>query len=139
MDGRGNKHLTYRQGMSYLDKVLAAAAGDFNMDSLYGFVLGSLSDYPDLAIAVSREYEQRFGKSEPLPSSLQDFLQHSAIAVDFQKLMTPYGKKPGRISAEKPMLIPKDQLDYSHAETDTAEVPEKVLDCMILSVYVARD
>jgi hypothetical protein len=126
------KTLTYRQRMNELEKLLPAAARDFNFDSLQSVSLGRLVLSGDLAVDVTEQFMES-GYDEQLPkydvASL--FVKESILQDDLNRLFAPYSIEVDRVSIEKLFYTTKKELlNLNVLEKDTAIIPSKIVDCI---------
>lgn len=132
---KGNK--TYAESLAELKLILPVAAVDNDFDSLKTISFGRLAESGDLAIQVTKEYLQKFGDKEMIPtseySSISTFLlEESTLGRDLNKLLQPYSKSISRIAIEKAHFESKQELyRYSKITTDTKEIPDQILDFMV--------
>jgi hypothetical protein len=125
--------MTYRQRMDELAKILPLAVKDFNFDSLTTIDYGRLILSGDLAIDITNQYIQKFGKTEKITNYgiVSGFLKNSKLATDLDILFKPYSISVDNVSVEKVFFTTKQDLyRVSKIETDTTKVPDKILDCM---------
>ncbi|MGB4774399.1 MAG: hypothetical protein WBP45_04450 [Daejeonella sp.] len=139
--GRTKKN--YRNKMEELKVILPKAKDDYNFADLktLSVGIGRLASNGDLAIKVTNEYNKKFGKGVKVPmykmlpihQKVSDFLLQSTLAKDMNTLFEPYSFVVKRVSVEKVAFMPKKSLYYNSAkiETGPAEVPDKILDCII--------
>lgn len=127
------KGIPYRKRLEELRVILPRAARDFNFDSLESVSLGRLVSTGDLAIAVTNQYRRQFGyrhKIEPY-RTVAGFMKESAIGTDLNRLFKPYFLTVDHVSIEKLFFATQKELyGASRIETDSAYVPEKILDCI---------
>ena len=126
--------LSYREKMEELKKILPVAAGDFNFDSLNNIHLGRLIAGGDLAISVSKEYLQQFGNKEKTESYsvVAQFLKNSTLGSDMNSLFNPLGLRVKSVSIEKLFFSKiKNHQEIGKLETDSTQLPEKILDCIV--------
>lgn len=125
--------MTYGQRLEELKIILPKAATDFNFDSLTGIYFGRLVLSGDLAVDVTKQYRQIFGTSNKLQSytTVGQFLKESKLGVDLDNLFQQYSITVDKVSIEKLFLTSRQDLYWaSKIETDTINVPDKILDCM---------
>ena len=124
--------LSYRQQYSELDKIIPFAGKEYNLDSLTTIFIGRLIGAGDLAIDISNQFK---GENISIEMSNYDniagFLLNTKLTDDVNNLLSGYSKKVAKISPEKVMIINgSDIFRYSRIETDTAKIPDEILDCM---------
>ncbi len=125
--------MTYRQRLEELKIILPKAAKDYNFDSLSSISFGRLILSGDLAIEVTQQYRQKFGTSNKLESytTVEQFLKESKLGADLNVLFKPYSMSVDKVSIEKLFMTSRQDLYWaSKVETDTTNVPIKILDCM---------
>lgn len=125
--------MTYRKRLEELKIIMPKSATDFNFDSLTGIYFGRLVLSGDLAVDVTKQYRKKFGTSDKLQSYLTvgEFLKESKLGVDLDNLFKPYSVSVDKVSIENLFYTtPKDLYWASKLETDTTNVPDKILDCM---------
>jgi hypothetical protein len=125
--------MTYRQRLEELKIILPKAATEFNFDSLTGINFGRLVLSGDLAIDVTKQYHQKFGISDKLQSyeTVGQFLKESKLGSDLDNLFKPYSITVDKVSIEKLFHTSQKELYWaSRIETDSVDVPDKILDCM---------
>lgn len=125
--------MSYRQRMTELGIILPEAAKDFNLDSLKSIYLGRLVTNGDIAIEVTEQWTHAFGTEEDLGNydTVARFLKQSKLATDLNSIFRPHSLHVDRISVEKVFLTTKrDLYRASKIETDSALVPDRILDCM---------
>lgn len=133
---------SHRENLRFLALMLPKMAQDFNLDSLSSIYLGRLVSHGDLAIQVTKQYQQKFGKSTKIGkySTVFNFLTSSQIATDFNKLFENYQLKVKHVSAEKIFFASRTEcLRYSKIETDSTKVPAKILDGMTYLKLVRKN
>lgn len=134
MDIRFEKRsMTYRERMAELEKILPEAKKDFEFDSLRSLYLGRLVFNGDIAIDVTKQYQHRFGKTDNVVDlkTASQFLKESKLGTDLNELFNQYSISVDRVSPEKLFFTTKRELYWaSKVETDTTEIPDKILDCM---------
>lgn len=137
---------TYRERFDELKHILRKVGEDFNLDSLSGVYYGRLMQSGDLAIDVTRQYEEQFGsirkiKNFPVKdySRVSQFLKTSKLATDLETLLKEQSLVVEKVHIEKVIIFPGEDLystrkgvfRLSNIEIDTTQVPEKILDCML--------
>lgn len=125
--------MPYRQRLEELKIILPQAAADFNFDSLKGINFGRLVLSGDLAIDITKQYREKFGASDKLQnySTVGEFLKASKLGSDLDNLFKPYFISVDKVSIEKLFFTSKQDLySASKIETDSTDVPDKILDCM---------
>lgn len=130
------RSITYRQINKELQKILPAAKQDFNFDSLKTISFGRLILSGDLAVIVSQEYLQKFGEKameEGWPSNkIYNFMQNSRLVQEVNTIFKPYSLSVETIYCEKAFFTTKKDLFWaSKVETDSAKVPNRILDCIL--------
>jgi hypothetical protein len=127
------KTLTHRDRIIELQKLLPAAARDFNFDSLKSLSLGRLILSGDLAVDVTEQFMES-GHDEQLPDyEVASFLiKESPLQDDFNRLFAPYSIQVDRVSLEKLFYTTKKELlNLNVLEKDTATIPSRIVDCII--------
>jgi hypothetical protein len=125
--------ITYNERLESLKTILPVAAKDFNLDSLHQIFLGRLGSYGDLAIEVTKAYQDKFKTNSKLEKykTVEGFLKNSKLATDFNTLFKEYKVSVDAVSVEKLMFVPAKSLhQFSKIETDTANIPANALDCL---------
>ena len=135
-----NETETYFQRLSELKLILPEAAKEFNLDSLSHMSIGRLILSGDLAIAITKEYKNKFGEKEVITtadySEISKFLLESKLTKDLNKLFEPYSKSVEKVGIEKVFFTTRDNLlKCSRVSKDTADIPNKILDCMTWVVF----
>lgn len=128
--------MAYRQRIDELKTILPKAAMDFDFDSLTSIRFGRLILSGDLAIEVTKQYGQKFGTSNTVPDdkTVELFLRESKLGSDLDGIFKPYSISVDNISLEKLFFTTKKELFWtSKIETDSANVPDKILDCMLIA------
>jgi hypothetical protein len=128
--------MAYRQRMDELETILPKAAMDFDFDSLTSISFGRLILSGDLAIEVTKQYGQKFGTSDKVADykTVELFLRESKLGSDLNEIFKPYSISVDNISLEKLFFTTKKEIFWaSKIETDSANVPDKILDCMIVA------
>jgi hypothetical protein len=123
----------YRKRLEELKLILPKASRDFNFDSLTGVYLGRLVVNGDLAIDITKQYRQKFGANNKLQSysTVQQFLKESKLSIDLNNVLKPYFLKVEEVYIEKLFFTSKQDLYWaSKIETDSTNVPDKIIDCM---------
>jgi hypothetical protein len=132
MPGKYDKPVSYRMELQYLKQLLPLITKRFPKDSLDCIALYSIADHPDLAVKLTKEYALQFGGLDRRldPKSSYAFLDTSVIAKDFNRLLAPYSVRVKRVGVEKLSLSSgaRSMLDWNAMESDTAQIPKKVLD-----------
>lgn len=125
--------MSYRQRLEELKLILPTAATDFNFDSLTGINFGRLVLSGDLAIDVTKQYQQKFGTSDKLESyeTVGLFLKESKLGSDLDSLFKPYNISVDKVSIEKHFYASREEIFWgSKIETDSVDIPDRILDCM---------
>ncbi len=125
--------MPYRQRLEELKIILPTAATDFNFDSLTGINFGRLVLSGDLAIDITKQYQQKFGTSDKLQSyeTVGQFLKESKLGSDLDNLFRPYSITVDKVSIEKLFYASREEIFWgSKIETDSVNIPDKILDCM---------
>jgi hypothetical protein len=125
--------MPYRQRLEELKIILPTAATNFNFDSLTGINFGRLVLCGDLAIDVTKQYQQKFGTSDKLQSyeTVGQFLKESKLGSDIEDLFKPYSISIDKVSIEKLFFTTQKDLFWaSKIETDSIDIPDKILDCI---------
>ncbi len=126
--------MTYRQRMEELKRIISEASRDFNFDSLRSLYLGRLVFNGDIAVDVTRQYQEQFGKVDRIADyiAVSEFLRKSKLAADLNDLFSPYSVSVRKVSPEKLFFTSKTELFWaSKVETDSVAIPEKILDCIV--------
>ena len=133
IDIRFNKEMTYAQQFKELKTLLAEAVKDFEFDSIRSITLGRLISTGDLAIEISNE----LNLDKELKNNLNDypkvvvFLMKSKLTSDFNSLLNPYNIYVDTIYPEKLFFASQKEIfTYSKIETDSVQIPDKILDCI---------
>jgi len=129
-----DKSKSYDEWMKELTQILPQAAIDYNLDSLNGIFVGRLIETGDLAIEVTKQYHDTFKMYDNIQTAdyqrVSDFLLTSKLTDDFNKLFEPYVISVEEIGVEKVFFTtPKSFEGYSKIETDSTNIPTKILDC----------
>lgn len=125
--------VTYRQRLSELKLILPSAKKDFDFDLIGSIYLGRLVQNGDIAIEITNQYLEKFGQPQKITDykKVESFLKKSQLGVDFNKIFNPYSIYVEGVSTEKLQFFPKKELLFmSKVESDTTNIPEKILDCM---------
>jgi len=127
--------MTYNQRIRELRLILPIAFKDFNLDSLSSIYLGRLVQNGDISIVVTRQYEKQFGNTNRIKLTdypkIAAFLKESQLAIDLNDLFKPYSFVVDEIFPEKLFFTSKKELyRLSPIETDTTNVPNRIIDCM---------
>jgi hypothetical protein len=133
--------VTYRQRMSELKKLLPIAKQDFNFDSLRSIYLGRLVQNGDIAIEITKQYTDKFGKPKKITDygKVEMFLKESQLGEDLNRIFNLYSIDVESVSSEKLQFFPKKELlTMSKIETDTTKITEKILDCMTWVILKKR-
>ncbi|MET4084015.1 hypothetical protein ABIB40_003988 [Pedobacter sp. UYP30] len=126
--------ISYKKRLAELRIILPNAAKDFNFDLLTGISFGRLISSGDLAINVTKQYHQKFGASDKLKSytAVAQFLKESKLGTDLNNVLKPYSISVDKVSIEKLFFTsPRGLYWASKIETDSLNVPDKILDCII--------
>ena len=132
--------MPYSKRLEELKIILGKAENDFNFDSLRFIGFGRLILSGDLAVDITKQYQQKFGTKNKLESysTVQKFLMESKLVTDLKVLFRPYSITVDKIYCEKLFFTTREDLYWaSKIETDTMYVPEKIIDC-ILSVQLKK-
>lgn len=123
--------MSYEQQMNELVRITAEADRDFNLTTLKTIGIGRLISTGDLAVKISKTYEQRYGKGGRISINIDTFLLHSTMTQNFNRLLSPYGIEVKEVVTEKKIFLPSAQLPlYSKIESPSAFIPENILDCI---------
>ncbi len=128
-------NMTYKDRLNELKKILPEAKKDFNFDSLNYLLAGRLIESGDLAIDVMRQYEQKFNMTNRFESysAVESFLKESKLGLDLDSLFKPHSIKVRKVYIEKLFFTTRqDLIRASKLETDTTEIPNRILDCLII-------
>jgi hypothetical protein len=126
--------MAYRKRMDELETILPKAAKDFDFDSLTSIRFGRLILSGDLAIDVTKQYEQKFGTSNKVVDykTVELFLKESKLGTDIDRIFKPYSISVDNVSLEKVFFTTKEDLFWaSKIEIDSVDIPDKILDCML--------
>lgn len=128
-------NLSYEKRLLELKHLLARAAQDYTLDSLQSISFGRLILSGDLAITVTKEYEESFGQTEQISiaqyQEISKFLLTSTLSKDLNKLLKPYYRSVKHVGIEKAFFTTKSELlDYACVEQDTSLIPSRILDFM---------
>ena len=132
--------MTYRQRLEELKIILPKAASDFNFDSLTVMYFGRLVLSGDLAVDITKQYRQKFGTGDQLENytTVEQFLKESKLGTDLNALLEPFSIAVDKVTIEKLILASQEELlGRNEIETDTTDVPCKILDC-ITSVKLTK-
>lgn len=127
------RSLSYHQRMTELKTILPEAAKDFKLDSLRTIYLGRLVTNGDIAIQVTKQFADTLRSQHQIRDyqKIGQILKDSKLGTDLNKLLKPYALDVDNISVEKVFFTSKHDLYWSaKIETDSAAVPDKILDCM---------
>lgn len=141
MQGQYSQPVSYRMELRYLQQLLPLIARRFPLDSLDCISLGSIADHPDLAVSLTEEYVRKFGSlGQQDPQSIDAFFDHSGVAQDFNRLLSPYSTGVKHVGVEKLSISAgtRKLLDRNALESDTAQIPDKVLDGT-LYIYLRQE
>ena len=128
------KTLTYKQRLTELKIILPIAAEDFDIDSLRSIFLGRLVSSGDLAIEITNQYRQKFGKVDKISDyeKFNQFLKESKLATDLNEVFKAYSVSVDKIYPEHSFFTTKQNLmSSSKIESDSTTVPNSILDCLI--------
>lgn len=128
--------VSYRQRMNELRIILPVAAREFEFDSLTSITIGGLTSSGDLAIDITNHYRQLYGTSDKIEEKkykeIGQFLAKSKLGADLDSLFKPFSISVDKVFPEKLYFTTKEDLyRSSKIETDSAKVPDKILDCLI--------
>lgn len=127
------KGKSFSNRMEELKLILPVAQTEYNFDSLRNISVGRLVSTGDLAVTISREYNEKFKGSYTTENykQISGFLLESALADEFNNIFKPYQLNVSHISIEKAFFTSKKELYWaSKIETDSTEIPDKILDCI---------
>jgi hypothetical protein len=130
MEIRFKRHMSYRQQLRELQKIIPAGVPDFAYDSLRSIFISRLVTTGDLAVDISRQLQgDKFSINDY--SEIKQFLLKTKLAADFNRLLLPVNRSVAGFSVEKVFLADKKVL-FSNAtvETDSSEIPDRILDCI---------
>ena len=126
--------VTHKQRFKELKLILTKASKDFNFDSLNYIRFGRLVQSGDLAIEITEEYKQKHKSFKNLfinYNKFEKFLVTSKLGRDIESVFKPYSIAVESVSIEKLFLTTRKDLYWASAvETNSTEVPDKILDCM---------
>lgn len=124
--------ISYKQMLAHVRAILPKASGEYNFDSLNTVSFGRLVLSGDLALAVSKQYDQKFGLNKKLGTYAQvsEFLKTSKLGTDMHELFKPYSLSVESVSIEKLFLTPGADINIYSKLDDTTNVPDKILDCI---------
>ncbi|MFC5284736.1 hypothetical protein [Pedobacter alpinus] len=130
------KTMTYRQRLKEIKLILPEASKSFNFDSLNYVSYGRLVQSGDLAIEITQEYKRKHGTFKNLFTNynkFEEFLITSKLGRDLDNILKPYQISISSVSIEKLFFTTKKDLFWaSKVEADSTEIPERILDCIIL-------
>ena len=126
---------TFKQRLKELKLILPFASKEFNFDSIKSMSIGRLILTGDLAIDITKQYKQKFGDIEKIRTEdyqrISEFLLESKLTTDLNELFKPYLISVEKIGIEKVIFTSNSELlNYSKLDTDSTEIPEKILDCI---------
>jgi hypothetical protein len=125
--------MLYKQRLEELKIIFSSATADFNFDSLTNINFGRLVLSGDLAIELTKQYQQKYGTSDQLQSyeTVGQFLKESKLGSDLNNLFKPYSVSVDKVSIEKLFYVSKEEIFWgSKLETDSVNIPNKILDCI---------
>jgi len=125
--------VSYRKRMEDMRIILPAVSKDFNLDSLSGLFMGRLILNGDLAIAVTKEYQTQFATTDGGLSNLAvgQFLKESTLGTDLNDLLKDYSLAVDKVMVEKAFFTRANEIYAANKlETDSTNVPDKILDCL---------
>lgn len=125
--------MSYRQRLKEIKLILPKASNDFNFDSLTSIGFGRLILSGDLAIDISKQYNQEFGTTNVKMDykAVGEFLTTSKLGSDLNEIFKSYSVSVDDVSIEKLHFTTKEELYWaSKIETDSTKIPEKILDCI---------
>jgi hypothetical protein len=127
------KTVTHGQRFKELKLILPKASKDFDFDSLNSISFGRLVQNGDLAIEITKEYKQKNPTFRNLfvnYTAFEEFLITSKLGRDLGDVFKQYSITIASVSIEKLFLTSKKDLYWaSKIETDSTEVPDRILDC----------
>jgi hypothetical protein len=132
-DQINRKGKSFKKRMDELKLILPKAKAEYNFDSLRNISVGRLVSTGDLAIKISREYNNKFDENYSTEdyNLISGFLLESTLAAEFNEILNPYHLYVSHISIEKAFFTSKKELFWaSKIETDSLEIPDKILDCI---------
>lgn len=130
------KNIAHSRQMLQLKQILPVAALHYNLASLTEISIGRLILTGDLAVDVTLQYQEIFGKTAPIIKTadykkISEFLYTSRLKTDFERLFKPFGLSVEHVSIEKVFFADNRQLfTFSELQTDSLNVPAKILDCI---------
>lgn len=127
--------VSYEKRLFQLKQILERVKQDYQLDSLTSVSYGRLILSGDLAIEMTKEYEERFGQTEQVSTKqykqISQFLLTSILSKDLNRLLKPYHRSVKRIGIEKVFFTTKNELlSYSYVEQDTSLLPPRIIDFM---------
>lgn len=128
--------LTFRQRLNELVTILRKASSEYDFDSLNGIFIGRLIQTGDLAIEITKQYNEQIGAPSFIRTvdyeNISKFLGKSKLADEFNILLEPYSLTVGNIGVEKVFFTHKEELVQMNIATvtDTSDYPDKILDCL---------
>jgi hypothetical protein len=136
VDIRYRPDMTYRQQWRELQLIFPHVLRDFdvNLDSLNMVTLHMLVSSGDLAIDIARQYEHIFGEKDRslTHAKVSAFLMRSKLVRDWNALLKEYSVRVDTVFTEKNFFTEKSTaFYYSQIESDTLNMPDKILDCML--------
>lgn len=103
------KEMNFTALLDSLNLVLAEVGKDFNLSKLQYLTFRPIEKYPDLDLAVSKEYNQKFGTKGVSYDKLFEFFVTSSVTPQLNNFLKPFHKKVKAYSMEKFHLVPKER------------------------------
>ncbi|GCC53455.1 hypothetical protein SanaruYs_36990 [Chryseotalea sanaruensis] len=125
---------SYAERLKELKLILPSIDQKYSLDSLKSIYLGRLIYYGDLAISVTKSYQEQYDTSKKIEDyeAISTFLMKTKLADDFNTLLKPYAVSIKKISAEKIFFATKTELlTLNKISYNRDSIPDKILDCMI--------
>lgn len=125
---------TYSQRMTELKYLLPEVKKDYTLDSLQSINMGRLVSHGDIAIAVTKQWNEQYGNANQSPGASQvgELIKSSQLSADWNSLLSPYNLEVKGASPEKIFFAAREQfLTSNKLVTDTTAVPSQILDCML--------
>ncbi|MDR0681997.1 MAG: hypothetical protein LBG15_09160 [Dysgonamonadaceae bacterium] len=123
---------TYQQQINELNLILQKAAEDFDLSKLQ-YLSFELVYRGDLAIEVTNQYIKEIGtKVTNNYKRVGQIFLNSQLGIDLNLILKPHFISIEQISIEKLHFVTRKELyKMGTIETDSAQVPDKILNCFI--------
>ncbi|UIR54673.1 hypothetical protein LZQ00_10335 [Sphingobacterium sp. SRCM116780] len=133
------KMVLFNSVIDKLNQSIPKIKEDFDWTKIGSIFLNAPVYYPDLANALSKEYEQKFGRKAISYEKLNQFLLQSSLNTQLNNFLNPFDKKTESYGIEKFHFLEKKDYSSIFSDSDLSVYPEFTLHGMGIYVQITTD